>query len=157
MRQAAMPKVSVHPRGKVTRAIGHHHIVRQTAIDRCHHRMHVDVTGQSLGLQVVQIVCMRSPCPFAPDHIGRGAKHLQRSGCGVHGRQHGQIGLIDAIELLGTGVDMNQLLSRTRRLQQGVAAGGHFPQTRADGQHEIGILDALSQPRVDADAHIAGV
>ena len=68
-----------------------------------------------------------------------------------------QVGRIDAAELLGAGVDVDELLQRPRRLQQRVAAGRHLAQPRADRQDEIGVGDPLRELRIDADAHIAGV
>ena len=52
---------------------------------------------------------------------------------------------------------VDQRLLRHRRLEQCVAAGGHLAQPRADDQKHIGLLHALRELRVDADADIARV
>jgi hypothetical protein len=65
--------------------------------------------------------------------------------------------IVDAIEFFRAGVDVDQFLLRTRRLQQRVAAGGHLAQPRADRQHQVGLLDACRQLGVQSDADVAGI
>ena len=54
-------------------------------------------------------------------------------------------------------MDMHQLLARARRVDQGVAPGGHLAQTRADGQDQIAFANALCQFGVDTDTHVTRV
>jgi hypothetical protein len=54
-------------------------------------------------------------------------------------------------------MQVHQLLLRSRRRQQLVAAGRHLAQARADRQHQISLGDARGELGIDADADIAGV
>src|SRR5258708_13116927 len=53
------------------------------------------------------------------------------------------------------GVD--ERLPRDRNLGQLISAGRHLGQARTDREHEIGLLDASSELRVDRDAHVPDV
>ena len=50
-----------------------------------------------------------------------------------------QVGGVDAAELLGAGVHVDELLRRPRRHEQLVAAGRHLAEARADREHEVGV------------------
>ena len=52
---------------------------------------------------------------------------------------------------------MDQRLVGVGALQQRIVRGGHFADAAADQQHQVGLLDAGGELRVDADADIAGV
>ena len=76
---------------------------------------------------------------------------------GTHAGIDGQIGLVNTVQLFGAGMDVNQLLLRSRCLQQRVAARGHFTKARPNGQNQVTVLDALGKPGVDTNAHITGI
>ena len=65
--------------------------------------------------------------------------------------------MIDAAELLGVGMDVDERLPRVGDVEQRVALRRHFRHAAADQQHEIGRLDARFQLRIGADADIAGI
>ena len=69
----------------------------------------------------------------------------------------GRIGLIDAAEFLGAGMDMDRGWLRHGNVEQRIAAGGHLAHARADDEQQIGLRDALRQLRIDADADVAGI
>ena len=54
-------------------------------------------------------------------------------------------------------MDMDHGLLRHRDVEQGIAAGGHLAQARADDQQQVGVAHALGQLRIDADADVAGI
>src|SRR6185437_7590486 len=65
--------------------------------------------------------------------------------------------LIDAAQLLGIGMDVDEALLRRRNVDEGVAAGRHLAEPRADDDEKVGRLDALSELGIDADPDIAGI
>ncbi len=52
---------------------------------------------------------------------------------------------------------VDELLRRSRRREQLVAAGRHLAEARADREHEVGAFDARRELGIDADADVAGV
>src|SRR5437879_5644404 len=53
-------------------------------------------------------------------------------------------------------MNMYELLTRHRRVENGVALGGHFAKPRSDHKKQIGILEALYQGGRAGSAEIAG-
>ena len=68
-----------------------------------------------------------------------------------------QIGVIDAAELVGVGVDVDERLAGMVGRDQRVAVGRRFAEPRADGEDQIGVADALLQLGVGAVAELAGI
>ena len=81
----------------------------------------------------------------------------QRRRRGRQAGAQGQIGLVHTAQFFGAGVHVDQLLRRLGHFQQRVATGRHLAQARADGEDQVGILDALAEFGVDGDADIASV
>ena len=118
---------------------------------------HVNVTGQCLGYQVGQVVCVARLGPALPGHNRRRGQDLQRPGGGIHGGVDGQVGLVHPVQFFGTGMDVHQLLFGPWYLQQRVPTAGHLAQARANRQNQVSVFDARRQPGVDANADIARV
>ncbi len=54
-------------------------------------------------------------------------------------------------------MNVHQSLPRLRNFEQRVGAGRHFSEARADDEQHVGVLHALRELRIDADADVAGV
>ena len=65
--------------------------------------------------------------------------------------------LVHAPDLAGIGMHVDEALARHRHVQQRVALRRHLAHAGADQQQEVGARQALQQPRVGADADLAGV
>ena len=76
---------------------------------------------------------------------------------GAWGRCYRERRLVDATELVGARVHMNQALLRCRRLEQRVTGCRDLSQPLTDDEQHVRSADARSKPRVDADADIAGI
>ena len=68
-----------------------------------------------------------------------------------------QVGVIDAAELVGVGVDVDERLAGMVGRDERVAVGRRFAEPRADGEDQIGVADALLELRVGAVAELAGI
>jgi hypothetical protein len=64
---------------------------------------------------------------------------------------------VDAAKLAGIRVHMDQLLARVGAFQQRVIGRRHLREAPTEEQNEVGLLDGLSQDRIDADPNIAGI
>ena len=68
-----------------------------------------------------------------------------------------QIGVIDAAELVGVGVDVDERLAGMVGRDQRVAVGGRLAEARADGEDQVGVADALLELGIGAVAELAGI
>ena len=67
-----------------------------------------------------------------------------------------QVRAIDPAQLVRIGMDVNQRLAGVFGRDQGVAVGRRLTQPRADGDHQIGLLDPIDQFGVRAIAQVSG-
>ena len=67
-----------------------------------------------------------------------------------------EVGAVDAVELIGIGVDVDQLLARMIGGDQRVAVGGRLAEPRADHQQQVGCLDPFYQLGIWPVAEVAG-
>ena len=150
----------MHPDGEVARAIDDDGVVRQGVPQPRHdfRELHRARRGERLLPFLVGLARVLPPAaPGAPVH-GLELRQRRREAARA-GRHDRQVRLIDSAKLARIGVDVDELLLRPRRFDQGVAAGRHLAQSRARHQQQIGVLDLLGELRVDAKpyvAHVAG-
>ena len=81
------------------------------------------------------------------DHLGELA----------HVGADGQVGQIDAAQLVGIGMNVHERLPGVVGRDQRVSVGGRFAEPRADGDDEVGFSNALLKLRVRPIAELAGV
>ena len=60
-----------------------------------------------------------------------------------------QVGLVDAAELVGVGVHVDQRLARSRRLEQRVLPGRDLAEARAEREQQVGRAHAPGELRVE--------
>ena len=65
-------------------------------------------------------------------------------------------GMVDAADLHGVGMDVDELLARRRNVEQRVGLRRHLRHAAADQEDEIGRFDAGLQLRIGSDADFAG-
>ena len=66
------------------------------------------------------------------------------------------VGMIDAADLVGVGMDVDEPLARRGDAEQRVALRRRLRHAAADQQHEIGRFDPRLELRIDGDADLAG-
>jgi hypothetical protein len=82
---------------------------------------------------------------------------LDRRRKGRAARDHAERRRIDAADLLGIGIDVNQRLPWLWNIEQRVAACGGLPQPRAERDHHIAGADPLGDLCVEPDADMAAI
>ena len=104
-----------------------------------------------------EVVVMRGLGLGAPADLVRRLQPFER------GRKAGrrgvdrEVGPVDAAELAGVRMHVDEFHLRVRNVEQRVALRRHLAEPPADQQHQVGALDARDHFRVRPDAEIAGV
>ena len=127
------------------------------ALQQTNDGWHVNLARQRLRYQICQIVLIGRCGPVIPGHRCWRSQNFQRTGGGVHRGVNCQVGLKHPVEFFGAGMDVHQLLFWAGRFDQGVAAGCHFTQTRADGNDQVAGFHTSCQRRIQTNANIAGI
>ena len=109
-----------------------------------------------LGLGPVEPFAVRFLAGVEADQIGVApfVDHLREL---AHVGADRQVGVIDAAELVGVGVDVDQDLAGMVGRDQLVAVGGRFAEPGADDDQQVGVADALLELGVGAVAELAGI
>ncbi len=148
---------AVDPDGIVAGAVGDDRILGQGLAQPGHHLAHLQLARRRGGLDVRQIVLARRRRPVVPGAPLHCGKLCRRVGEGLLPGIDTQDRLIDAAQLLGAGMDVDQRLTRRRNLQQSIATGRHLAQARPQGDQQIALRNARGQLRIDADADVADI
>ncbi len=77
----------------------------------------------------------------------------KRAGRGVDRQRR----LIDAAELVGARMHVNERLRRRGHVEERVARRRHLAQALADHQQHVGVAHARGEPGIDADSHVPGI
>ena len=112
------------------------------------------VAGCLRVLEPRLVVGPRGGGPLRPE---RPVDHRRRCRELGHAAEHRQRRLVDAAELAGIGVDVDERLRRDRRGGQRVALRLDLGQPRADRHQQVAVADPLRELRADADPDVAGV
>ena len=118
-------------------------VVREAFAQVLHHVAQVEVARPALVSQAREEVCARRLSPLgsmgAVDRLERACcrEEVGRTG---HDRE---VGLEDAPELLGVGMDVDERLRGPRGLERRIAACRDVAESRADDEQQVGVAESL--------------
>ena len=154
---AAVAVEPVQPRRVVAGAVGEDRVVGQPRIEPRDDLPHVERAGNR---------SRRTPRDALRFDVANGAGPrrrvdrrfaVHRGKKGTRRRRDGERRLVDAAQLVGVRVNVNELLRGHRRIEQRIARRGDFAQPLADHEQDVGVAHPRRELRIDADADVAGV
>ena len=156
--KAAVAVQPVQPRRVVAGAVGHDRVVGQPRVEP----LHDAARGRARPGPAAASATRHSPRALrlrGPRRPPRGARVSAVSAArNVAGRRRDrERGLVDAAQLLGTGMDVDQRLRGHGRREQRIARRRHLAQPLADHEQHVGVANARGELRIDADPDVAGV
>ena len=100
---------------------------------------------------------MRDSRSLAPGNVFRRTQIAQRPRESARRRVNGEIGRVDAAELLRLWIDMNEGHARRGNIEQAIGLRWNFPEPPANQQQKIAVLHELYQLGIGVEAEIAGI
>ena len=113
----------------------------------------LDASGKTTILYNLKLGEIVTTIPTSGFNVETGQGVCEGGRVGVDGKR----GMVDAAELSGVGMDVDELLRRKRHVEQRVARRRHLGKPPACEDHQIGVPDLFGKGGVDADADIASV
>ncbi len=118
-------------------------------VDGARHRRRFLAPGEKVGMRCITVATPRNL-------LGR-LQAVQRRAESGRRRVDCEMRMIDAAELVGTGMHMHELGLRLGNIEHAVALRRHFTKAPADQQDQVGGLHARKQLGIWPDAEVAGV
>ena len=146
----------MHPDGIIAGAVADDGVVGQAIAQTTHDLRELHVAGRVRRLGKGQIVGMRRLDVVGTRPMLR-LQPLDRTGKGRAACDHAERRRIDAADLFGIGINMNQRLPWLRNIEQRVAGCGGLPQPRAKRDHQIAVADPVGDFCVETDADMAAI
>src|SRR5919109_2064871 len=146
----------MQPAGEVSRAAGDDGVLGQPLGEPAHDFAVLHLAGHRPRLGPLQELLAPGSRAFSPRWVGK-LYALQRMDELRHPRIDGERWPVYAAELLSSGMHVHERLLRHRRHDERVAARRHLAKPRADYKQHVGLLHALGELRIDADADVADI